>query len=203
MTHCARVREALSARIDGEQPGLDEPSITTHLERCGACRAFEARLAATGRSLRVSPAPEVPDLTAPILQAITADAHPRGEAHDGFLRVVLAVIGVLQLALSIPALVLGDDASLPVHTARHLGSFGVALAVGFLYVAWKPSRISGLLAVMTALVACLVATSVADIVAGNTPALTESQHLAEVVGVATMWLLAHPTSLRGRPIVMP
>ena len=40
--------------------------------------------------------------------------------------------------MAIPALVLGDDAGLPTHVARHLGSFALALGVGLLVVAWKP-----------------------------------------------------------------
>ena len=63
---------------------------------------------------------------------------------------------VAQIAVAIPALVFGSDAGLPVHAARHIGSFDVALGVGFLYAAWKPSRIPGLLPVVVALVACLV-----------------------------------------------
>jgi predicted anti-sigma-YlaC factor YlaD len=151
--------------------------------------------------MRVTAAPPVPDLSAPILARIAQERGDAGERRDLPVRLVLAALGVLQLALSLPALVLGEDAGLPVHTARHLGSFGVALAVGFLYVAWRPPRVSGLLPVMTALVACLVGTSVADVVGGTTPAITEAQHLAEIVGVATMWLLAHPNPARPRRIV--
>ena len=50
--------------------------------------------------------------------------------------------------IAVPALIFGSDAGLPVHTARHLGSFDVALAVGFLFAAWRPSRIPGLLPVV-------------------------------------------------------
>ena len=154
--------------------------------------------------MRVTAAPVVPDLTQPILAAIAAErTEPQDESRLGARACSSPSIGILQLALSVPALVLGEDAGLPVHTARHIGSFGVALAVGFLYVAWKPSRLSGLLPVMTALVACLVGTSIADVIGGTTPVITETQHLAEIVGVATMWLLAHPTTLRERRIVTP
>ena len=203
MTTCTDVRDALSARVDGEDPGLDERAIASHLRACAGCRAFEARIGALHRSMRVTAAPAVPDRTQPILQAIAAERSVPEDGRDSVLRVVLAVIGIMQLALSVPALVLGDDAGVPVHAARHIGSFGVALAVGFLYVAWRPSRLSGLLPVMTALVACLVGTSIADVIGGTTPAFTETQHLAEIVGVATMWLLAHPMTLRARRIVTP
>lgn len=155
------------------------------------------------RVMRVTAAPPVPDLSAPILAAIGAERGEATEHPDLAVRLLLGVLGLVQLVLAVPALILGDDAGLPVHTARHLGSFGVALAVGFLYAAWRPARVSGLLPVMTALVACLVGTSVADMIGGTTPAFTEAQHLAEIVGVAAMWLLAHPSTVRLRRIVTP
>jgi predicted anti-sigma-YlaC factor YlaD len=203
MTRCTDIRDALSARLDGEASGVNPSELDAHLRGCDDCRAFGRRIGALHRSMRVAPAPAMPDLTAPILASIAAEqeAEEAGATRDLFPRLVLAAIGILQLVLSVPALVLGDDADLPVHTARHLGSFGAALAIGFLYVAWKPSRVHGLLPVLTALVACLVGTSIADVMGGTTPVITEAQHLAEIVGVAAMWLLAHPATLRARPIV--
>jgi predicted anti-sigma-YlaC factor YlaD len=97
-----------------------------------------------------------------------------------------------MIVAAVPALVLGEDAGLPVHAARHVGSFDLALAVGFLFAAWRPSRIAGLLPVVTALVACLIGTSLLDVLDGRTGALTEAQHVVEVVGLAAAWLLAHP-----------
>ena len=76
-------------------------------------------------------------------------------------------IALAQIAVAIPALVFGSDAGLPVHTARHIGSFDVALGVGFLYAAWKPSRIPGLLPVVAALVVCLVGSSLLDVAYGQ------------------------------------
>lgn len=203
MTNCADVRDALSAQLDGEDPGVAGSVIDDHLSACEECRAFGARIGTLHRSTRVTVAPPVPDLSAPILAAIARERDDTGDRRELPLRLVLAALGMLQLALSLPALVLGEDAGLPVHTARHLGSFGVALAVGFLYVSWRPSRVSGLLPVMTALVACLVGSSIADMLGGTTPAVTESQHLAEIVGVAALWLLAHPNTSRARRIVTP
>jgi predicted anti-sigma-YlaC factor YlaD len=201
MMTCTHVRDALSSQLDGEDPGVARSVIDNHLSTCEGCRAFATRIGALHRTLRVASAPPVPDLTAPILAAIARERGDTGDRRELPLRLVLAALGMVQLVLSLPALVLGEDAGLPVHTARHLGSFGVALAVGFLYVAWRPSRVSGLLPVMTALVACLVGSSIADMFGGTTPAVTESQHLAEVVGVAALWLLAHPTGIRTRRIV--
>jgi predicted anti-sigma-YlaC factor YlaD len=85
--------------------------------------------------------------------------------------------------------VLGNDAGLPVHTARHLGSFAVALGVGFLVVAWKPNRAPGLFPLAAALVACLFLTSIVDIANGRTAALGELSHSTELLGLALCWLV--------------
>jgi len=189
--HCDTARTAISARLDGEEPGVDPAELAGHLEHCTACRAFAREAESMHRDVRLAGAPSVPDLTAPILASIGADSRPHA-AHERALRVTLAIVAAVMIVAAVPALVLGDDAGLPVHAARHVGSFDLALAVGFLFAAWRPSRLPGLLPVVTALVACLVGTSVLDVLDGRTGALTEVQHAVEVVGLAAAWLLTHP-----------
>src|SRR5713101_4464488 len=127
------------------------------------------------------------------------DSMARETAHAGtetqqVLRWVLFAIAIAQIAIAIPALLFGADAGLPVHTARHIGSFDVALGVGFLFAAWRPSRIPGLLPVVAALVVCLVGSSLLDVVAGNTAAIGEAQHVTDFVGLAVVWLLGRPAT---------
>lgn len=187
---CDESRAALSARLDGEDGGAPATAVEAHLRGCAPCRAFEAEAARLHRAIRVSPARPVPDLTTPILRAI-GDATPSPvDERVRLLRICLALVAVLQLALAIPALVLGDDAGLPTHVARHLGSFTVALAVGLLVVAWRPERAAGLLPVVAVLVACLVGTSVLDVVQGRAAAGGEIGHAPELVGLVAVWLLA-------------
>jgi predicted anti-sigma-YlaC factor YlaD len=204
-----QIRQVLSARLDGEDPGLDEAgideaSVYAHLAQCAPCRVFAHRAEQLHRAVRLSPAPEIPDLTSAILTAIGNE--PRHEelagasfgTHDPetqrVLRWVLVAIAVAQIAIALPALLFGADAGLPVHTARHIGSFDVALAVGFLFAAWRPSRIPGLLPVVVALVVCLAGSSLLDVAAGNTAALGEAQHLTDFVGLAVVWLLSRPVT---------
>jgi predicted anti-sigma-YlaC factor YlaD len=194
---CDTARTAISARLDGEDLGVDPVDLAGHLERCTACRAFARDAELMHREVRLARAPSVPDLTAPILASIGSES-PSHTAHERALRATLAIVAGVMIVAALPALLLGDDAGVPVHAARHIGSFDLALAVGFLFAAWRPSRISGLLPVVTALVACLVATSVLDVFDGSTGALTEVQHAVEVVGLAAAWLLAHPLRPRRR-----
>src|SRR5262249_3438263 len=189
---------------DGEELGVDPGDLADHLRRCAACRAFSRDAESMHRDVRLAHAPTVPDLTAPILASIGSEDRPY-PAHERALRITLALVAVVMIVAAVPALVLGDDAGLPGHPprpalrpARHAGSFDLALAVGFLFAAWRPSRVAGLLPVVTALVACLIGTSLLDVVDGRTGALTEAQHVVEVVGLAAAWLLAHPLRPRRR-----
>jgi predicted anti-sigma-YlaC factor YlaD len=198
---CDTARNAISARLDGEDLGVDPDALDEHLGRCPACRTFARDGAAMHRDARMTRAPEVPDLSAPILAAIGVSTRPHA-GHERALRVTLAIVGVVQLVTAVPAL-FGDDSGVSVHATRHLGSFNLALAVGFLFAAWRPSRLSGLLPVVTALVACLVGTSLLDLIDGRTGALSETQHVVEVVGLAAAWLLAHPLRPRRRTHLSP
>jgi predicted anti-sigma-YlaC factor YlaD len=193
--NCMHMRQAISARLDGEPLGVDSDALDTHLASCAECRAFATSAGELHRAMRLAPAPEIPDLTPGILAAIGAES-TRDDTQLA-LRWILAIIAFVQIAIAVPALVLGTDAGLPVHTARHLGSFDVALAVGFLFAAWRPSRIPGLLPVVVALVACLVGSSLLDVASGNTAALSEAHHVTDFAGLVVVWLLSRPAT---RPV---
>jgi predicted anti-sigma-YlaC factor YlaD len=212
---CTLARTALSAQLDGEDPGLPAGALDAHLAACGACWSWHAQASALHSRVRVAPAPAVPDLSGAVLAAIGTEPVPRpgrrapgrtdvvGAAPgDRGLRLALAVVALVQIGVALPALLLGEDAGLPVHTARHLGSFAVALGVGFLVAAWRPSRIAGLLPFAAALVACLVVTSALDVAAGRAAPTGELTHVTELVGLAALWLLARaerPRVLTIRP----
>ncbi len=192
-----QIRHAISARLDGEDPHLDEASVYGHLATCSGCRAFAHDAEELHRAVRLAPAPEIRDLTPSILAAIGAetmdvDTDPHHADTQLALRWILVAIAVTQIAIAIPALLFGSDAGLPVHTARHIGSFDVALGVGFLFAAWRPSRIPGLLPLVVALVVCLMGSSLLDVASGNTAALGEAQHALDFVGLAVVWLLSRP-----------
>jgi predicted anti-sigma-YlaC factor YlaD len=194
---CMQIHQAISARLDGEEPFVDEATLYSHLADCAGCRAFSHHAETLHRSVRLAPAPVIPDLTPGILTAIGAETLGDGESDTNLaLRWILVAIAVAQIAVAIPALLFGSDAGLPVHTARHIGSFDVALGVGFLYAAWKPSRIPGLLPVVAALVVCLVGSSFLDVANGSTRALGEAQHVFDFVGLVVVWLLSRPATRR-------
>jgi predicted anti-sigma-YlaC factor YlaD len=64
---CDAVREALSARMDGEEPLFVGALIDAHVGRCGGCAAWARDVRRLHRMVRVRAAEPVPDLTAAIL----------------------------------------------------------------------------------------------------------------------------------------
>ena len=94
---------------------------------------------------------------------------------------------------ALPAPLFGDDAGAPPHRARGLGSFQVALAVGFLLGAWRPGRSVQVLLVVAVLSVCPAVVAAVDVAAGRTPASAEAHHLLPLAGLGLEWLLAYPS----------
>src|SRR5213083_2722571 len=62
-TECERMREAVSARLDGELSELEAIRLRTHLAGCESCREFEASAGFSTTALRAAP---LEPLTRPI-----------------------------------------------------------------------------------------------------------------------------------------
>jgi predicted anti-sigma-YlaC factor YlaD len=190
---CRRIQEAISARIDGEAPGLPLEHIDAHVARCPTCRAFAASATALHRQGRVRSADAVPDLSDAILAAAGPLRPVPAARSREWPRYVLLVIALTQLLIALPALVLGDEAGTTVHLARELGSWDAALAIAWLVVAWAPRRAAGLLPFAFALAGVMLGTAVLDVFDGRTGVLAESHHLLDLAGLAMVWLLARTT----------
>lgn len=184
--NCDHWIELFSASLDGEITTPEDHALESHLARCGDCRISTAGLLKMHRLVRVQSADRVPDLSTQIL----VRSHPPRAGIGEWIRWALLVVGLTEFVLALPALVLGEDASAPVHVARHVGSLAVAFAIGLIYVAWKPTRAYGLLPFGAALAGCMIASSALDLFDGNTAIAQESTHLFELVGIALLWRLA-------------
>lgn len=196
---CSVVREALSARLDGEAGPADGDGVDHHVTGCRSCRSWQEDLAILHRLVRVRAADPVPDLSAAIVEAhdparrpavrhrssLGAIAEPISNARWG-----LFVVALTQLVLAGPPLLLGEDAGATVHVARELGAFDVALAIGLLVAAWQPARAWGLFPVSAALGLVMVATATLDLVEGSTSMSSEVPHLLDLAGVLLLWLVA-------------
>ena len=150
---CVRVREAISARLDGEDAPLTEAEVTAHVGVCPACHEFADRAGAFHRMVRVTAAEAVPDLASPILAAV--GARRLDPPEETALRWSLVLIAFLQLVVAVPDLL------------------GTATGI------------------------CLVSTSIVDVTAGNTAALSEAQHVTDYAGLAVVRMLSR-ASVPGR-----
>ena len=185
---CERWQDAISARADGEDPGIDERLVDAHLARCAACSTFAAAIEGSRRRLVVRPAVEMPDLSRRM--AKTAALLDRAGKWS-MVRALLIVVAIEIVVTSVPALVLGDGET-NVHDARHLGAFSVAYAVALLVAAVRPARARTVLPVAAVLAGALLVTAVVDLANGTVPLVNEASHLPELISVVLIWLLAIP-----------
>jgi predicted anti-sigma-YlaC factor YlaD len=188
---CDTIREALSARLDGEATGLDDEAIDAHLGACRACEVWSDELATLHRMVRVREAEPVPDLSTAILgtQPAPVRRSPMAEVISP-ARWALFVVALTQLVLAAPALLLGEGTGATVHVARELGSFDVALAIGLLVAAWQPARAWGLLPVIAALGLVMAGTAVLDVARGTASGFGEAHHVLDLAGLGLLWWVA-------------
>ncbi|MFI5934768.1 zf-HC2 domain-containing protein [Actinoplanes sp. NPDC051494] len=194
---CEQWREMLSAQLDGEDDPADRVRVDEHLSGCAGCREWLDRAATVNRLTRTGLVAEVPDLSAAIMAALTGGpaavpspaAMPAGRAWRlgerfwrgrearaaAVLYVALAVVGAVQLILGL-AQVGGGASSLHVHTGLdatpgHLwhesAAWNVAVGAGYLFIALRRSRPTGLVPMLTAFVGMLLLLSVNDLSAAR------------------------------------
>ncbi|MFI6823980.1 zf-HC2 domain-containing protein [Micromonospora sp. NPDC050187] len=207
---CDDVRAALSARLDGEDPGTPPATLDAHISTCSGCRSWLARAEQVTRLVRVQ-AVDVPDLTASVLAAVAADeqatraaATAAVRARRQVLRVAVAVAAAAQLAIALPILLAGlGVAAVDPHTSREMASFDVALAVGFALAAYRPERAQAFVPVAFVLAVCLAGTSAVDIANSTTALVHEIGHLAAVVQAGLLWALGRATRQVDAPLAAP
>lgn len=190
---CETARELLSAIADSEATNDEIASVTRHVGGCVGCSAYSQEVSGFDRQFRIRAAEPVPDLVA----AVTARARPAKLGRGGWMRPALAWVAVVMLVQNVPALILGNSAGTDEHMARHLGAFGVALAIGFAFSAWKPHRAFGLLPFTAALVATSLVSLGADVLGSGRNPLAESVHLTELIGLALLWMISGSPGWRG------
>lgn len=200
MASCSTVREALSARLDGEDLGMPAQALDLHLAGCAACAEWSEAAVVVTRRVRLTEAQHVPDLTAAVLTAMPrelpgAAVAARSRLLDTALRLLLLAAAVAQAGLAWPALSSGTAAmSAPVHLAHETGAWNLAVAAAFLAVSAAPRLAVGGLPFLATFAALLVPVTVADLAAGYVHADRAVAHLLLLAGV----LLVATTAWRGR-----
>jgi predicted anti-sigma-YlaC factor YlaD len=201
---CPSFREAVSARLDGEPPGISPAELDRHAAGCPDCAGWADRAAAVTRRARLAPAPQVPDLTLRVLAALPgqlpgARVAARSRLLGTALRLLLAALAVAQAGLAWPALASGSAAmSAPVHMAHESGAWNAAVAVAFVAVAAVPRWAPGPLPFLGAFAAFLLTATVRDVAAGHVHLDRAVAHLLLLAGVLVLAALAWRESRRER-----
>ena len=190
---CDRFREAVSARIDGEDPGLPDAVLDAHLEACAGCRAWQQRAHAVTRRARLGGPFLDHDLASQVLAAVPAA--DTGRRRRFTQRAGLAAMAAAQLAITVPLLLLGHDHDAGPHAAHELGSFDLSLAIAFAVGAIRPALAAGLAWPCAIAASGLAGTALIDWIGGQTPGADEAQHLVAVAGAL---LLVWQTRTNGR-----
>ena len=196
--NCEPARIVLSAHLDHEAEQEEAALALAHMGECNGCRAWWASIAGANRFLRIRTAESVPDLSGVVL----LKAHPVSPGRGQWIRYALAFVASSELMLALPGLVAGHGAA-SVHDARHVGSFGSAIAIGLLYVAWRPARAFGILPIVVALAMTMSVAAVIDIWSGRTNGVAEAHHVLEVAGLWLVWALANRPLPRRLQAVRP
>lgn len=170
---------------------MDSARLDAHLAGCGACRNWREQAHEVTRRMRLAEAVSVPAPDSSLLQEMRA-LERRGSWWRALAlsRVGLVLVGLAQLALSLPDLLTGSYREAPIHVAHEMGALGLALAVGFLVAAYRPARAQGMRALVGCAALLLLATAVLDLIAGRTSLGDEAPHLLVLAG----WLLLRRTA---------
>jgi predicted anti-sigma-YlaC factor YlaD len=182
---CDKVREAISAQIDGEDSSLPSDALAAHLIGCAACAQWQGRAHAVTRRVRLGGSFLDHDLTAGVLAAAPA-ADPTRSRLRLAQRGVLIVLALAQFAIAAPMLFLGHDHDAGAHAAHELGSFNMALAIAFAAGAIRPRLSAGLAWPSGVAAIGLVITAIADLISGQAIGADEALHLVALAGAAVL-----------------
>lgn len=197
---CDGYREAASARLDGEPIGMSGSALDAHLATCAQCAAWLQTATRAGRGLRITGV-TLPDLSEAILQRVVLPA-TRLNRRRWRVRIALAVVGLVQWALAMPAL-FGDNVAMRgamamgAHAAHESAAWNLAMGASFLAVAVKPARAIGTLPILATFVGVLALLSIPDVLSGAVEGARLASHAGIVVGLVLVALMSRSERLPG------
>ncbi|WP_327008796.1 zf-HC2 domain-containing protein [Dactylosporangium sp. NBC_01737] len=202
-----RYREALSARMDGEDEAVAPALVDAHLSQCAACRQWQEQAFAATRMVRLWPLHAAP----PPAQRLLAGFAPssRRSLREVLtrrrlvfsLRVLLGGFGAAQFVLGIAQA--ANAATAHVHEAGHVfhesAAWNVAIGAGFAWIATRRATPAGALPMLTAFVALLALLSANDLLAGAVETARLVSHGFVLAGYAIVVALSRPALDPGGP----
>jgi RNA polymerase sigma-70 factor, ECF subfamily len=118
---CEVAREALSARMDGEQPLVLAQQVDAHLESCRRCRTWLIGAAAQTRRITWADAGRGPDLTDQIMAAARPSRRWLPGPGSRFWRGGLIGIGVFQVLIAAAQIIGIDFGIMSAHAHGGMG----------------------------------------------------------------------------------
>jgi predicted anti-sigma-YlaC factor YlaD len=200
---CEEFREALSARLDGEDDPAERAPTDAHLAGCAACRQWFDAAAKVTRMARTS---LVTHEVAVGDEVLAAAPGARRARLGRLVRVALGALGVAQFLLG-AAQVGGFAAGRHLHTfgvgPDHLwhesAAWNVAIGAGFAWIAFSRGPGSGLIPTLTAFVAALSLLTASDVIAGRVHLDRALSHGLILVGYLLVLVLTRLQPARGGP----
>lgn len=181
---CNTAREALSATLDGEDPGrIADTEVSAHLRHCGECPDWVEAATRLDRQVRVMPAPEpTRDPTDAVLAAVTL---PHLGRRIRILQLALVVVAIAQIMIGVLGMQGILDAAL--HISAHMGhelvAFNVAFGVVLLVVAVRIDSARVQVPVLATFVGLLAVISIWDLVSGEVGWARLATHTPIVLGL--------------------
>jgi predicted anti-sigma-YlaC factor YlaD len=168
---------------------MSSSGLDYHLATCANCAGWVAEATRLTRVARLGTADQ-PDLAEQILEQTVLPVR-RVLRRRTWLRVALAVVGLVQLGLSLPSM-FGDsiDMAMSIHATHEVAAWNCALAVALFATALRPRRAAGVLAVLATFVAVLTLLSIRDLASGAVTVGRLATHLAAVAGLLVVAALA-------------
>jgi RNA polymerase sigma-70 factor (ECF subfamily) len=202
---CDAVREALSARLDGERPQVLAQQVDAHLESCRGCRTWLIGAAVQTRRLASFGPGQGPDLVDKILASVRDEsATPRDrwmrQLRSHYRRWALTIVGVFQVALAVAQISGVNFGMVSAHhmhgamSGEHLMHESTAwlLALGVAMIAagiWPVTAI-GVAAIAGAYSVGLVGYVTADALSGEVTAARVASHVPVLLGLVFATLVA-------------
>lgn len=196
----------LSAQLDGEDDPADRELVDEHLAGCAGCRSWFEQAALVNRLTRTSvPVPDLGDRILAALPTVTAvPARPassrpwRRVSLATLLFLALAAVGAVQLILGLNQIGGGGtgahvhtglDAT-PGHLWNESAAWNVSIGAGYLFIALRRTRPSGLVPMLTAFVGMLLLLSLNDLTGDRVDGTRLISHGFVILGYALVVALA-------------
>jgi predicted anti-sigma-YlaC factor YlaD len=172
----------VSARLDGEPLGMSAAALDAHLAACPDCARWAEAAAAVTRRARLDVRP-VPDLSDDIVAHVALPTR-RVLRRRYVLRLALAVVGVVQLGVGLPA-VTGHSIGMVMstHSAHEAAAWNLAIGAAFVAVASLPRRAAGLIPLLGTFLVVLAILSARDYAAGTVSGGRLATHAVALAGL--------------------